>query len=136
MAKSPPKKKPDPRKILLFVWGGGCLLNLALLFFWYLDGWMEADSFKAGLKMINAVYAPYLGMMLFFYWARGKAKRVKRGVPFTLALVAGVVWNGVILSFLLLLPIEDAVAGITDFAALLSWLVAGAIGYYFARGDA
>jgi len=134
MAKSLIKSAEKARKILLFVWLGFFLINLTVVFYLFFDHWIEMDNFKAVLKQLNAAYAPYMGVMLLFYWGSARKKQsVKTGMPFTLALICSFLWNVIILIFILALPIEDALENIKDTGALISWLVAGAIGYYFAN---
>lgn len=126
----------NARKVLLLVWLGFFLAIVGMVLVFYLNGWIEMDNFKVAMTQLSAVYAPYLGVMLLFYW--GRAKRgakggaVKTGVSFWLALVSSVVWNGMIVLFIFFQAIEDAVENIRDIGGLLAWLVAGAIGYYFA----
>ncbi len=134
MAKSRKTKTKNARKVLLSVWLGFFLVNVGMVLYFFFDGWIEMDNFKVAMTQLSAVYAPYLGFMLLFYW--GKAKKgaaLKTGLSFWLALVGSVLWNGVIFLFIFFQPIEDAVANVRDIGGLLAWLVAGAIGYYFAH---
>jgi hypothetical protein len=131
------KKTSRARLALLLVWSGFFVLDEALVVFYLCAGWIEMDNFTAALKQLSASYAPYLGVMLMFYW--GKAKKsvtgsgsVKTGLPFGLALICSILWNSVISVLLLVLPVEAALANIKEIGALLAWLVAGATGYYFA----
>jgi len=134
MAQASKKKSDKVRKWLLFLWLGFFLLNIMIVLYLFLDHWIEADNFKAAMKQLNAAYAPFVGVMLLFYWAgSGKVEKVKTGLPFKLAFAGSLLWNGMMLAFLVLLPIEAALEHSKDIGALFSWLVAGAIGYYFAR---
>lgn len=134
MTKSRKIKAKNARKTLLFLWLGFFLINLGVVLYLFMDQWIEMDNFKAAMKLLNAIYAPFLGAMLLFYWGRArKEKAVKTGLPFWLALIFSILWNAVIFLFILVLPIEDAMENIKDFGALFAWLVAGAIGYYFAH---
>jgi hypothetical protein len=134
-AQSRRMKVKSARKVLLSVWLGFFFVNMGMVLFFYLGGWIGGENFKLAMKQVSSVYAPYLGLMLLFYW--GKAKKgsggVKVGLSFWLALVGSVIWNGVIFLFIFFQYIEDAVANIRDIGGLLAWLVAGAIGYYFAQ---
>lgn len=129
------------RTSLVVLWFGFLVVNLAIVFYLYLDQWIERDNFMASLEQLNAAYAPYLGAITLFYWgSRKKAKATRRnqaGMPLYLALFCSLLWNGIMLIFLI--PpflgtggIEVAMENIKDVGALLSWLVAGAVGYYFA----
>lgn len=134
MGKTGKTKIKNARKVLLFVWLGFFLLNLAVVLFYFLAQWIGPDNFKAALKQLSASFAPYLGVMLLFYW--GKAKKgntLHIGLPFWLALLGSIIWNVLILLFILVMPIEDAIENTRDIGALLAWLVAGAIGYFFAN---
>jgi hypothetical protein len=134
MGRSGKKKLKNARKRLLLVWLGFFVLNLTVVLFYLLAQWIEMDSFKMAIKQLSASYAPYLGVMLLFYWGRaGKGDAVKTGLPFWLALIGSGVWNVLILVFFLFLPIEGAVDSTREIGGLLAWLVAGAIGYYFAH---
>jgi len=128
------------RNILLIVWVGFFVLNMAGIFYLYLDNWIERDNFLAALNQLNASYLPFIGAILAFYL--GHAQRSKSmeavhiGIAFYLALVFSVLWNVVI--FLFILPpiwgvgmIEEAIQNIKDIGSLLSWLVFPAMGYYF-----
>lgn len=124
----------NERKVLLGVWLGFFLVNVGQVFFYFFKGWIEMDNFKAAMAQLSAVYGPYLGVMMLYYW--GKAKKgvvVKAGFSFWLAVVGSLIWNGVVFLFIYLQSIEDAVENVRDIGGLLAWLVAGAIGYYFAR---
>ena len=130
------EKIKNARIILLCIWLGFALINFGIIMFYYFKHWIEIDNFKAAMTQLNASCAPYLGAMLFFFWGRAKkGDTVKTGLPFWLAIIGAVVWNGAILSFILLLNIEVAIDNIKNIGGLLSWLVAGAIGYYFANNS-
>ncbi len=125
------------RKALLVIWLSFFVLNLAVVLFLYFDAWIEGDNFKVAMQQLNASYAPYLGVILLYYWgSAGSAPSVRTGVPLGLALVCSVLWNALLLVFLLARPIEEAVDNIKDVGVWFSWLVAGAIGYYFANSVA
>jgi hypothetical protein len=129
-------KKNKQRHMLLGVWLGFFLFNVGQVVFYYVKGWIEMDNFKVAMTQLSAMYAPYLGVMLLFYWGKGKGERkVPVGLAFGLALVCSVIWNGLLGVFLWVQPIEDAVANVRDIGGSLAWLVAGAIGYYFAQNN-
>jgi hypothetical protein len=124
----------NTRKILLAVWLGFFLLNAGAVLFYFFAGWIEADNFKAAMTQLSALYAPYLGMMLLFYWSKaGKNVKVRGGLSAWLALLCSALWNGAICLFFFLQPIEDAIVNARDIGGLSAWLVAGAVGYYFAQ---
>jgi hypothetical protein len=135
------KSVSTARRLLVITWFGFLLSNLCIIFYLFFDGWIEKDSFKAAMEQLNASYAPYVGAITLYYWAtvqKGTQRTGQAGTAFTLAWLCSLIWNGVIIAFLLPLlfqsgNIEDSIEHIRDNGAMLSWLVAGAIGYYFAN---
>ncbi|MBN2092438.1 hypothetical protein JW964_22645 [candidate division KSB1 bacterium] len=133
--------KSNERLWLLIIWFFFFIINGAIIFFLYWQKWIERDNFIAAIQQWNASYAPYIGAITLFYWRSTRISSLpeinEARVAFYLALICSVIWNGIILFFLLptLLgtgTIESAIADIREIASMLSWLVAGAIGYYFA----
>lgn len=142
MAKSSINSGAKDRKLLLFVWFLFFILNGAIILFIYLQEWIERDNFLAAIKQWNTSYAPYIGIILLFYWGSAKKKQALKTdetrTAFYIALICSLIWNGLVLVFLLspLLgtgAIETALENIKEIASMLSWLAAGAIGYYFAN---
>ena len=130
------------RMALILLWFGFLVVDLGILFYLYFDQWIEKNNFLLGMKQINASYAPYLGVITLFYWGSAKTEarreQAKPGMPFFLAVIGSLLWNGMILLFLL--PplfksgvIEEAVENIQTIGESLAWLVSGSIGYYFAN---
>lgn len=117
------------------------LVNLAIVLYLYLDDWIEEDNFRACLTQLNSLYVIYIGVITAFYFTNPNkvtSKEKYAGTAFVVAFLGSAIWNIVIFIFLLrlLLPkgtIEDSTAQIGYFGSLLSWLVAPAIGYYFAN---
>ncbi|MCI0550941.1 MAG: hypothetical protein L0287_08295 [Anaerolineae bacterium] len=133
MTKTKPTAATTARRVLLFTWLGFFVLNLSVVLVFFLARWIEDDNFKAAVKQFNASYAPYLGAILLYYWgSAGKTSTVNTGLPLQLALICSALWNILITMLLLMLPIEEALENITEVGGYFSWLVAGAIGYYFA----
>jgi hypothetical protein len=126
------------RTILLSVWISFFFINGVIILFLYFQNWIERDNFMAALKQLSVSYSPYLGAIFSFYLAKRKkiSEQSENKTTFALALICSLVWNILILVFLL--PplsgtgaIETSLQNINDTASLLSWLIAGAIGYYF-----
>ncbi len=137
MTMAKPTSSMKARRALLFIWLGFFLLNLILVLFFYLVKWIEVDTFKEALKQLNASYSPYLGAILLYYWSSAaKTAAVRAGLPLQLALVCSALWNILLTMFLSMLPLEEALQNITEVGGYFSWLVAGAIGYYFAKPSA
>jgi hypothetical protein len=125
------------RRALLSVWLGFFLFNLILVFSFYLAEWVEGDTLKEALKQLNAGYSPYLGAILIYYWSSASpTASVRSGLSLQLALACSALWNVLLTLFLVLLPMEEALENIRDIGGGFSWLVAGAIGYYFAKPQA
>lgn len=129
------------RRILVIGWFAAFLANLGMLLYLYADNWIGQDNFKNALYQLNALYVPYLGAILAFHFAaqrRLDAPGATAGTPFILAVICSLIWNVVILAmmarvFFLLGQIEPAVKDMLLFGSTLSWLVAPAIGSYFAN---
>lgn len=128
------------RVILLLVWAFFFSFNIGSLLYLYLDKWIEQDNLKAGLLQLNSVYVTYLGVMIAFFFKDRNSVAGKKpaGGPFVLAFLCSLGWNVFISIFIVRLllqlgAIEDSIAQIGDFGPLMSWLVAPAIGYYFAQ---
>lgn len=136
------------RTILMALWVGCFIVALAVVAYLYLDRWIERDFFLDAAKQLSNLYAPYVGAIILYSWG---ARQVQTGTDrgraapsFTLALVLSSVWNLLVLALLLpVLPaltsaahpgkIEDAIENLRDLPGMFSWLVAGAMGFYFAR---
>ena len=136
------RSSSNARGILIAVWFGSLSISFLVILYLYLVQWIEKDSFLTAVKEINGIYAPYVGAISLFYWGSSRNQRSEEmerpGRPFVLALLFSLLWNGIIvLSIVLLLfghgTIEDSITIIKDIGSLLSWLVAGLIGYYFAN---
>jgi hypothetical protein len=130
------------RGVLTAVWFASFLLNLGMIVYLYLGKWIEEDNFTRSITQISSTYVTYLGIVTAFYFgSRNRLEKTKSsGTPFALALSGSLLWNTLILVFmarvvLLLGPIEDSIKQITYLGATLSWLVAPAIGYYFASSS-
>ena len=142
MAKSSLHSSAKDKKLLLIIWFLFFILNGAIILFIYLQEWIERENFLAAIKQWNTSYAPYIGAITLFYWGSAKKKRASKSeetiTALIIAVICSLIWNGLILIFLLppLLgtgAIETSLENIKEITSLLSWLVAGAIGYYFAN---
>lgn len=144
MTKSASNSKSHNRTWLIVVWFFFFLASGAIILILYLRQWIEQDNFLAAFKQWSALYAPYIGAITLFFWGTAKKQdelkiAASKGA-FYLALVCSLIWNMLILiflahSFLGNGSIEESMKNMTEVASLLSWLVAGAIGYYFAQSN-
>lgn len=142
MTKSFINSRSKERRFLLLVWFFFFILNGSIILFLYLNQWIEQDNFWLTIKQWNTSYAPYIGAITLFYW--GSKQKEQADTPnetrtvFYIAIVCSLIWNVLVLIFLIppLLgtgAIESSIDNIKEVASMLSWLVAGAIGYYFAK---
>jgi hypothetical protein len=141
---TPMKRLVSPetaRRILVLGWFAAFFCNLAMLLYLYVDNWIEQENLKNALYQLNALYAPYLGAILAFYFTtrqKPPESGAAAGMAFTLAAAGSLIWNFVILIlvarvFFLLGRIEPALKDMLFFGSTLSWLIAPAIGFYFAN---
>src|SRR5205085_8855448 len=129
----------NARKTLMGIWFFFFLVNIACIFYLYLDNWIESDNFRASLQQLNSLYVAYLGMIVTFYLTQpNQTLTNNKHVLTTLVIVSlsSILWNTFIFIFFFRLvlqcaTIEDSLRQISFFGPLLSWLVAPAIGYYF-----
>ncbi len=129
------------RRTMALLWLGFFLVNLAMVFYLYFGDWIEQDNFKASFSQLNSSFVPYVGVILAYYLTERRmitSRSGRAGMPFAIALLSSLVWNAMVFLFiarvvLLRGTMEDAVRAIADFGAMLSWLVAPAIGFYFAK---
>jgi hypothetical protein len=135
------------RQRLAILWISFLFADLTIGTYLHLIDWMEADNYKKLLSELNASYAPYLGIMLVFFWTKRKssgskvdAKERDLKIAFRLAFVSSLAWN--LLIFVLLIrhlfgysAVEQSLEWISDFRAAFSWLVAGSTAFFFGCGQ-
>jgi hypothetical protein len=127
--------------LVALVWFGCSIIALGIPFLLLISSSVETPTLSAAIEQISTLYAPHLGAVLAFYFAvRHKAApryRFKSG-PFIAAIAVSTIWNAVVVGTLLLVPlgkmrIEEALSFTSGTAPKLSWLVAPALGYFFAK---
>jgi hypothetical protein len=102
---------------------------------------IDPDVSKRLLEAVTGQYGPLMGAILGFYFAGRKATFVgKKGEawPFYLAIGASVLWNLVAVVSVLRACRDpdkspDAVDDISTVAPTFSWLVAGAMIYFYGK---
>lgn len=129
------------RRLLLILWFTFFIVHLFIFIYLYTSKFIEGVDFWPAMKCLNTMYAPYLGAITLFYW--GNVRRTNKlcynsKIAFFVAILCSLIWNSMIFIFLLPLvflsgTIEDAIQNINNMVPLFSWLVSGAIGYYFAK---
>jgi hypothetical protein len=131
------------RKVLFWLWVAFFAVNTAAIIYLYAGHWIESDNFHAAIEALASTYETYLGMMVAFYFTAGAHARTqtRAGMPFAVALLGSLAWNVPVTLFIVRLvartgTIEDSIQQITFLASRFSWLVAAAIGYYFANPSA
>lgn len=129
------------RIILFWLWFLFFIINVAILLYRHISNFIEGVDLWPAMKCLNTMYAPYLGAIILFYWGNARRTSTPRHgskPAFYLAFLCSLIWNLMILIFLMPLvflsgTIEDAIENINNMVPLFSWLVSGAIGYYFAK---
>lgn len=109
----------------------------------YLRGTVGPDTAVATMKAAGAAFAPYLGLILSYVFARGRTRAPRTpatGLAVAGALTMSVVWNAVVVAPLLLTLggvtyLDDAASQMRDLSSYLAWLVAPALGYFFGDGN-
>jgi hypothetical protein len=132
------QRGPSPlaRTTFATLWFASFLVCLVVLVELWLRDYLHTEKFLEGARAVSGVYAPYLVAVGFFQWRRRSASPRKPDMRFILALLSSVVWNGLILAVIVPLAfyrgdIETATSTLTSIGGTFSWLVAGAIGFYF-----
>lgn len=132
---------------LTVLWVGCFAVGLAVLGILYFTNAITAARIPDFLRQLSAIYAPYLGAMLVYFFATRKKKRKEprlNRLAFHLAFVTSALWNLVILCLLVrvLNVLRDEHSALTTDAALsiardaggcLSWIASPAIGFFFAK---
>ena len=128
------------RVALAVTWGTFFVLQIGAVFVLKLMGWIEGENFADGLKLMNDLYAPYVGAIITYAFtapapsAAAKPDRTR----FLAALLLTLLWNTMLLVLMLSVfvemeSVEQAMKSMKLVGGLFSWLVAAAIGLYFAR---
>lgn len=128
------------RRVLLSIWFAFFLSAIACVFYLYLDNWIEEPDFRLALQQLNSLYVTYLGVIVTFFLTKSvpaQSTKKRAGTPFVIAVVGSVLWNVMIFAFIFRLVLrtgtfEGSMRQISFLGPLLSWLVAPAIGFYFA----
>jgi hypothetical protein len=126
------------RGLLVAIWFGSFIVALGIVGELWVTGELHDDVYVGALKLLSTMYAPYLAAIGLFFWGRRRESRAPKndGVRAALAIASSTVWNGLVL--LPLVPpllhrgdIASALDAVSVVGSTLSWLVAGAIAYYF-----
>jgi len=132
---------PSVPGILALVWFACFVVALMVPFLLLVTAGIDNSTLLPALDQISTLYAPHIGVVLAYYFAvRAKSARqphAKSG-PFVAALLASALWNALIVGSLLLVPtgilrIEAALSFVSGAGPKLSWLVAPALGFFFAK---
>ena len=131
------------RASLTLMWGAS--FALAILGYLYLRWvvWIDPDVSVQLLNSITGQYLPLLGAILGFYFAGRKsayAEKKCQAVPFYLAIGVSALWNFIAVGFVLRACMDsnkspDALNGLGTVTPKLSWLVAGAMVYFFGTSE-
>lgn len=127
--------------LLALVWFCFFVVALCVPLVLFLGSSIEQQSVLPAIEQVSALYAPHLGAVIAFYFAtktkRGAPKRTNSG-PFVAAILVTLIWNVLVAGALVLVPlgrmnIDDSLAFASGSGTKLAWLVAPALGYFFAR---
>ena len=127
--------------MLALLWFSFFVVSLAIPLILLLRASIESPTLLPAIEQISSLYAPHLGAVLAFYFATkprpGRRPRVNSG-PFIVAILVSIVWNVVIVGALFVVPlgamtIDDALTFVSGAGPKLSWLVAPALGFFFAK---
>lgn len=128
------------RKILLWIWLAFFLMDISVFLVLFFQKYIEWVDLKPALEAVNGIFAPYLGAILLYFFNSKKDEQVKgeSSTSGILAIVSSGIWN--ILIFIFLAPllwlegtVEDSLTIIQNLSNIFAWLIAGALGYYFAK---
>lgn len=116
---------------------------MGVILYLYLGDWIEKDNFKSAVLQLNTSYVTYLGVIVTFYLtapAKHLVKRSREKASLMIAMLGSLIWNLIISAFIVRLAIgfgtiEESVEQVGNISSLLSWLVAPAIGFYFANAS-
>ena len=134
-------KQASPTAALALLWFSSFVLALGVPLLLLLKASIENQAALPAIEQVSALYVPHLGAVIAFYFAakpRPGRKPKLMAAPFVAAMLGSLVWNAIVAGSLLLVPfgrltIEDALAFVTGVGPKLSWLVAPALGYFFAK---
>jgi hypothetical protein len=127
--------------ILALVWFCFFVLALSVPLILLLSSSIEQPAALPAIEQVSALYAPHLGAVIAFYFAAkskaGPRKRTNSG-PFVAAILVTIVWNVLVAGSLILVPfgrmnIDESLAFASGTGTKLAWLVAPALGYFFAK---
>lgn len=128
------------RTVVAVIWTVFFLGNLAVALSLHLNHAIEDDNFEALTTQLNSSYVTYLAAILGFYVIAhdAKPKKALNSGSFAVAVVASLLWNGLLSAFVWPLAfghgtVEDAVKYIGQFAPLFSWIVAPVFTVFFVK---
>ena len=132
-------KNTDSRLVLTFTWVIFFVLNITIVLLLNFNHWLnDSKDFTFALTCINNLYSPYLGVILIYYWNKKSLTNYPFNTGFYLAFIMSLLWNGMITILIgqLLLGQGDFNGNfelVKNLGGLFSWIVAGAIGFYFGK---
>ena len=136
-----PLEAASPSALLALVWFCFFVVALSVPAVLLLTSSIEHPAELPAIEQVSALYAPHLGAVIAFYFAAksktGPRKRTKSG-PFVAAILVSLIWNLLVAGALILVPIgrmniDDSLAFANGTGTKLAWLVAPALGYFFAK---
>jgi hypothetical protein len=126
------------RQLILWIWCSSFVLLLLIFSTLLFIEYIEDDVYRVALKETNALYAPFVGVMLTYYFSRSQSGQQKKEAATAagIGVFSTLLFNALTLSYVapLLFGIGtvDAAVDMMRINAL-SWFVAPALGFYFAK---
>ena len=124
---------------LAALWGSAFVASAAIPVVLYARGTVGPDAAIDTIKQTGTAFVPYLGLILSYVFARGRARAASppaSRLAVAMALATSIAWNLAVLGPLALTLngesyLEDATSQMRELSSYLSWLVAPALGYFF-----
>src|SRR4051812_19564231 len=95
------------RGSLAAIWCASFVVAAGSLAWMYTSGWIESDNFTSAFASLNSLCAPYIGILLSFYFAQrshGCVANHEGSARTAIALGSATLWNLVLL-FIVLRPL-------------------------------
>jgi hypothetical protein len=135
----------DARFALFLVWMAGYVICVGMLFIFAAIGYTQVEALKNNLADLSAVFVPYLGTVVAYWFASGAASQPKsyNVTTFWVALICSVLYNvGLALILASVFFREDGEGVIEQtlslqkyFASITSFIVAPAVGFFFGKSS-
>jgi hypothetical protein len=127
------------RGMLVSVWCLSFVVALTVLSVLSFQNAIEWDVYKGAVSDTSAAYVPFVGAILAYYFGKARTKPARTStIAASLALGSTVLFNAFVLARVILLPLGiGTIEAAVDILRTngLAWVVAPALGYYFAADE-